>query len=208
MPSAVPEKAVARDLAAQIVDASPDGIVVIDARGEILSANHAFLVLVQEDVRSKVLGTSLSRWLQPPGGDAGLLLDSLQIQRDLNLYPSTIRGSHGRDTAVEVAASRIGESDAALCGVYVRDVSRRTESTDNSAHFGQLLDSLSDQVGQAPLKWLVGAAVGLVERHFIEAALAATEGNRTAAAKLLELSRQSLYVKLARYGMSDDDLDG
>jgi transcriptional regulator PpsR len=200
--------AIARDLAVQIVDASPDGIVVVDARGEILSANHAFLVLVQEDVRCKVLGTPLSRWLRPPGGDAGLLLDSLQVQRDVHLYPSTIHGSHGRRTAVEVVASRVGETDTAPCGVYVRDVSRRAKSTEDSAHFGRLLDSLSDQVGQAPLKWLVGAAVGLVERHFIEAALAATEGNRTAAAKLLELSRQSLYVKLARYGMSDDDLAG
>jgi transcriptional regulator PpsR len=197
-----------RDRSAQIVDSSPDGIVVVDARGGILGANHAFLVLAQEDVRSKVLGTPLGRWLRPPGGDADLLLDSLQIQREVQLYPSTLYGSHGRHRAVEVAATRFGEAEPAVCGIYVRDVSHRAGSTDDSARFGQLLDSLSDQVGQASLKWLVGNAVGLVERRFIEAALAETEGNRTAAAKLLELSRQSLYVKLARYGISDDDLDG
>jgi DNA-binding NtrC family response regulator len=40
-----------------------------------------------------------------------------------------------------------------------------------------------------------------VERHYIEAALKLTEGNRTAAAEMLGISRQSLYMKLDRYGI-------
>jgi DNA-binding NtrC family response regulator len=55
---------------------------------------------------------------------------------------------------------------------------------------------------QARLRALVGKAVEAVERHFIGAALEAAKGNRTAAARLLGLSRQSLYVKLARYGFT------
>jgi DNA-binding NtrC family response regulator len=54
---------------------------------------------------------------------------------------------------------------------------------------------------QAKLRALVSKAVEAVERHFIAAALKAVQGNRTAAARLLGLSRQSLYIKLARYGI-------
>ena len=45
----------------------------------------------------------------------------------------------------------------------------------------------------------VGPTTELVERHFIEAALDLTRDNRTAAAELLGLSRQSLYLKLRRH---------
>ena len=38
----------------------------------------------------------------------------------------------------------------------------------------------------------------------IESALELTNGNRTAAAELLGLSRQSLYAKLNRYGLDGD----
>ena len=48
---------------------------------------------------------------------------------------------------------------------------------------------------------LVRDAIGLVERHYIDAALQLSEGNRTAAAELLGLSRQRLYKKLDRYEM-------
>jgi DNA-binding NtrC family response regulator len=41
-----------------------------------------------------------------------------------------------------------------------------------------------------------------VERHFIEAALELTGDNRTTAAEVLGLSRQTLYVKLRRHGLS------
>lgn len=207
VPQVARQEAVARGRSAELVDSSPDGIVVVNGRGDILSANHAFLVMVQEDVRAKVVGTPLGEWLRPPGGDAHLLLDSLQRQHVVPLYPTTLYGSHGRHAAAEVAAVRLGQSDSAVAGIYIRDVSRRIDSADNSQRFGRLLDSLNDQLGHAPLKTLVRATVGLVERHFIEAALASTDGNRTAAAKLLEVSRQSLYVKLARYGIAENDLD-
>lgn len=65
----------------------------------------------------------------------------------------------------------------------------------------RLLQPLTAKLGETPLKVLVSETVVVIERHFIEAALANTDGNRSAAAKMLGLSRQSLYVKLARYGI-------
>ena len=46
-----------------------------------------------------------------------------------------------------------------------------------------------------------------IERLCIETALELTGNNRASAAELLGLSRQSLYVKLRRYGLADDSTD-
>lgn len=67
-----------------------------------------------------------------------------------------------------------------------------------------VLHSLTGRLGETSLKRLVSETVGVVERHYIEAALATTAGNRSAAAKMLGLSRQSLYMKLARYDIGAD----
>ena len=43
----------------------------------------------------------------------------------------------------------------------------------------------------------------ILERYLIRKAIAATEGRKAAAARRLGLSRQGLYKKIARYGMTD-----
>ena len=80
---------------------------------------------------------------------------------------------------------------------------RRLEGRDAYAPLARVLGSMAEHLGTTTLKELVGMTVGLVERHYIEAALAAADGNRTAAAKILGLSRQGLYIKLARYGINE-----
>jgi len=54
-----------------------------------------------------------------------------------------------------------------------------------------------------PLKDIVGQTTDLIEQMCIEAALQLTRDNRAAAAEMLGLSRQSLYVKLRRYGLGE-----
>jgi hypothetical protein len=58
-------------------------------------------------------------------------------------------------------------------------------------------------VGRVPLKEVVRESTDMIERLCIEAALELTGDNRASAAELLGLSRQSLYVKLRRYGLSE-----
>ena len=67
---------------------------------------------------------------------------------------------------------------------------------------------LSQLVGRRPIKDIVGDTVDTIERMCIEAALELTHNNRASAAEMLGLSRQSLYVKLRRFGISsENDLD-
>ena len=67
------------------------------------------------------------------------------------------------------------------------------------------MEQLTALVGRVSLKNLVRDTTDLVERYFIEAALESTGDNRTSAAEVLGVSRQSLYVKLRRYqlGLSE-----
>jgi len=56
-------------------------------------------------------------------------------------------------------------------------------------------------VGSATLKDIVAETTNVVERMCIETAVELTMNNRVAAAEMLGLSRQSLYVKLRKYDL-------
>ncbi|MGL4406058.1 MAG: helix-turn-helix domain-containing protein, partial [Notoacmeibacter sp.] len=60
-------------------------------------------------------------------------------------------------------------------------------------------------VGRVPLKDLIRDAADVIEKMCIEAALKQTNNNRASASDLLGLSRQSLYMKLKRYGLEEFD---
>ena len=61
--------------------------------------------------------------------------------------------------------------------------------------------SAVDLVGNASLKEIVADATDVIEKICIETAIELTGNNRVAAAEMLGLSRQSLYVKLRKYGL-------
>jgi DNA-binding NtrC family response regulator len=63
------------------------------------------------------------------------------------------------------------------------------------------VEQMAELVGRVPLKEIVGETTDLIEQCCIEAALELTRGNRASAAEMLGLSRQSLYVKLRRFGL-------
>jgi DNA-binding NtrC family response regulator len=58
--------------------------------------------------------------------------------------------------------------------------------------------SARDLVGTASLKEIVSETTDVIEKICIQAALEMTNNNRAAAAEMLGLSRQSLYVKLSK----------
>ena len=65
------------------------------------------------------------------------------------------------------------------------------------------LEEMTDLVGRVPLRELVRETTDIIERMCIEAALKMSGQSRASAAEMLGLSRQSLYVKLRRYGIGD-----
>jgi DNA-binding NtrC family response regulator len=85
----------------------------------------------------------------------------------------------------------------------MRDVGPRVRPAAVGARPTRSVEQLTELIGRVPLKDLVREATDAIERLCIEAALELTGDNRASAAEMLGLSRQSLYVKLRRYGLGD-----
>ena len=192
----------------QAIENAPDALVVTDPAGLILYANASFADMAQMDSNEQVVGESLDRWLGRSGVDLGVLMANLRRSEAVRLFPSMIRGRFGVETSVEVSAAAAPDGKHSCLGFAIRDVSRRL-GTDGSGNprLSRSVGQLAELVGQVPLRDIVGETTDLIEQMCIETALQLTRDNRAAAAEMLGLSRQSLYVKLRRYGLGGDGVD-
>ena len=194
------------DLIATLVDRAPDGFVVLDKSGTIQRTNRAFLDFVEAGGAGSVVGEPFGRWLCGPGADASVLLAHLKTHGAVRLFSSALQGDVGGVREVEISSAGNADDDSDFYGLVVRDVGRRLSRMDGSGRDVPAEDASGGQVGRTPLRTLVKDAVDGVERRYVKAALDLAGGNRTAAAELLGLSRQSLYVKLNRYGLDDPQM--
>jgi transcriptional regulator PpsR len=193
-----------RSMLLRVLESVPDGFVVTDADGMILSANAAFLDMTQLSAHEQLRGASLDRWLGRSGVDLSVLIANLKQQGTVRLFATTLRGQHGATTPVEISAAYVPHDEHPCLGFTVRDVGRRlTAGADDAPGLPRSVGHLTKLVGRVPLKDIVGETTDLIEKMCIEAALELTRDNRASAAEMLGLSRQSLYVKLRRYGVGD-----
>jgi transcriptional regulator PpsR len=187
---------------AALIEASPDAHVVTDLEGRVLDANRAFLDLVQVGAHEQARGQSIGQWIGRPGADLALLLAALREHGVVRLFATAVRGSFGSTAEVELSAATSPSPEEPCVGITLRNVSRRPAGGPVGArHLTRAVEELTGLVGRVSLRDLVRDTIDLVERHFIEAALELTNDNRTSAAEVLGVSRQSLYVKLRRYGL-------
>ena len=193
-----------RSMLLRVLESVPDGFVVTDADGTILSANAAFLDMAQLTAQEQLRGVSLDRWLGRSGVDLSVLIANLKQQGTVRLFATTLRGQYGATTPVEISATFVPHDEHPCLGFTVRDVGRRLSgSADDAPGLPRSVGHLAKLVGRVPLKDIVGETTDLIEKMCIEAALELTRDNRASAAEMLGLSRQSLYVKLRRFGVGD-----
>lgn len=193
---------------AQLVESAPDAVLIIDGDGIILHANRAFLDLAGLTHPDQARHQPLDRWLGRQSVDLEILLANLRRYRSIRLYPTTLRGAHGGSVKVEVSAGTAPNGAQTCYGIFLRHVDTRLGSAGPElpeADHPRSVEQMTELVGQVPLKELVRESTDLIERLCIEAALRLTGDNRASAAELLGLSRQSLYVKMRRYGLMDPD---
>jgi transcriptional regulator PpsR len=185
-----------------------DGIVVIDDDGRILEANAAFLDQIRVVSFDRVEGKALDRWLGGSSVDLQVLVANLREQGTVRRFSTVIRDELGGSENVDVSASRIPRPDGPIYGLAIREALRADAAHGFDAAVPQAAAQFTDLVGRVPLKDLVRDTSDMIEKLCIEAALRLTENNRASAADMLGLSRQSLYIKLKRYGISDAEDDG
>jgi transcriptional regulator PpsR len=193
---------------AELLAGAPDGFVVSDAEGHVVTANRAFLDLAQLGDAAQAVGRPLSAWVGRPGADMPVLLGMVRQHGVVRLVSTAVRGEHGTATEVELSAVRAPDDSAPSVAWTIRDVGRRVGAPAGGARdLTRAVEQLTGLVGRVSLPDLVKDTVEMVERHFIEAALELTRDNRTAAAEVLGLSRQSLYLKLRRHRLLPTEAD-
>jgi transcriptional regulator PpsR len=187
---------------------APDGFAVTDLEGQIRFANRAFLDIAELATEEQARGASIGNWIGRPGADLSVFQAMLKKYGVVRLMNTSSHGAHGAATEIEVSAVWVPEGDDPSIGFLIRDVGRRLATSPQGARdLTRAVEQLTGLVGKVALRELLRDTSDLVERHFIEAALELTEDNRTSAAEILGISRQSLYVKLRHHRLQAENAE-
>jgi len=186
----------------------PDALVILDDDRRILTANAAFIEMVELATEEQVRGQPIDRWLGRVDVDVDILFASLREQGAVRRFSTAVRGEYGGQESVELSAVNVAHGPIPCIGMSIRKAPRETaEAGAQGQAMLRSIDQLTELVGRMPLKELVRETTDIIERMCIEAALQLTGDNRASAAEMLGLSRQSLYVKLRRYGLGELDTE-
>ena len=171
--------------------------------------------MVQLRHEEEVVGQPLDRWLGEGGVELSVLTASLRSRGVVRFFNTTVRSEHGTTAQVEISAAAVSGGGRPTLGFAIRDVGARLgmgpqasqaevgSATLAGRQLSRSVEQLTELIGHVSLKDLVQESTEVIERLAIEAALELTNDNRAAAAEMLGLSRQSLYVKLRRYGIGN-----
>ena len=133
-----------------------------------------------------------------------MVLASLRQSGSVKLFATLLRGAYGATAEVELSAIALSDGDRQDLGFAIRNVEKRLSAVTPSAReLPRSVAQLTEMIGRVPLRDLVRETTDVIEKLSIEAALELTGGNRASAADMLGLSRQSLYVKLRRFGLAE-----
>jgi transcriptional regulator PpsR len=182
-----------------------DGVVFTDADGTIKAANEAFLNLTDAASMSMVRGRSLADFLVRGAVDLRMLIDNVKRTGTMRVYATRLTTDFSGQVAVEISAAWLNDRPKPVLGLIIRDAGR----TDALRPAGSMPDggarNVAELVGSSTLRDIVADTTDVIEKMCIETALELTRNNRVAAADMLSLSRQSLYVKLRKFGLINKD---
>jgi transcriptional regulator PpsR len=183
-----------------------DAMVFLDQDGIISSVNDAFLKLTDSTHLASVRGRSLADYLARGGVDLRVLLDNARRARQLRLYATRILSEFKGEVPVEISATFLTDRPKPGFGLIIRDASRAEMLRRPGFSAGDDgMRSVMELVGSSTLKDIVAETTDVVEKMCIQTAVDLTRNNRVAAAEMLGLSRQSLYVKLRKFGLLSKD---
>ena len=194
--------AMGADLAA-FYQESVEGLVFTDEDGMIRTANESFLNFVDAAHLSTVKGRSLADFFSRGVVDLKVLIENARRVGQMRLYATKLTSEFGSQVSVEISSTWLNDRAHPAVAFVFRDASRAEaiRKTGPTAVNDDGMKSVMELVGSASLKEIVSETNDVVEKMCIETAVELTRNNRVAAAEMLGLSRQSLYVKLRKYGL-------
>ncbi|MCP9625666.1 transcriptional regulator PpsR [Rhodopseudomonas palustris] len=210
--SPLPEVGAAKNasLLLKYFESAADALVITQFDGRVVRSNLAFLEMAQLGSAEQARGELLDRWLGRTGVDLSVALANLRQSGTIKLFATVLRGEYGAAAEVEVSAVALNDLEDKPCfGFAIRNVEKRLPTAPSSKReLPRSVAQLTELIGRVPLRDLVRETTDVIEKLSIEAALELTGDNRASAADMLGLSRQSLYVKLRRYGLAEHAPEG
>lgn len=187
---------------AGLFDRGSDGIVFINKAGSVLSANDAFLRLSDVVQATALKGRSITDFLGRGSVDLNVICENASRTGAMRLYATRLIGEHGAEVPVEIATSLLNSGQEPVFALVIRDASRAEMVRKSSQEITDVdMRSVIELIGSQTLKEIVANTTDVIEKMCIETAVELTSNNRVAAAEMLGLSRQSLYVKLRKYDL-------
>ena len=183
-----------------------EAIVFMEPDGRIKAANEAFLNLTDGSGVASVVGRSFADFLSRGTVDLRVILDNAKRVGHLRHFATRLNTDYSGQVSVELSAIQLQDKGRSTIALVIRD-STAAESMrlPGSLAGNEGLRNVMQLVGYSTLKDIVAETTEIIERMCIETALELTRNNRVAAAELLSLSRQSLYVKLRKFGLLSKD---
>lgn len=183
-----------------------DAILFTSIAGVIRTCNDAFLDMVDAAHLVDVKGRNLSEYLGRGQIDLSVLVENARRSGQMRMYSTKIMNDFGAKTAVELSVTYLNDRIEPELGFVIRDASRVDAIRKHPVQTPEDSNrNVMELVGNASLKEIVSETTDVVEKMCIETAVNLTRNNRVAAAEMLGLSRQSLYVKLRKYGLLHKD---
>ena len=195
----------------RLFEGGTDAMAITDGEGSIRQANEAFLALVDAGNPGAVEGRPLSEFLARGSADLRVLAEAAARSGSVRLYATALSTAFGGRVPVEISATALGGGEGGPDGfaLVIRDAARNEALRGGGASGDAAGDVVgrpaAELVGSTPLRDIVAQTTDAVERLCIATAVELTGNNRVAAAEMLGLSRQSLYVKLRKYGLLSKD---
>jgi transcriptional regulator PpsR len=191
----------------QLFYRGPDAMVFTDRDGNILSANETFLNLTDVSNPSAVQGRSVADFLARGVVDLKVLLENAQRAGQLRMYATKLKTDFDAMVAAEISATWLDDRLTPVLALVIRNASSAAARRGEAGAQDADMRGVMELVGSSTLKDIVAETTNVIEKICIETAIELTRNNRVAAAEMLGLSRQSLYVKLRKYDMLSREED-
>jgi len=184
---------------------STDAFVITDLEGKIITSNQTFLEMTQVEKASDLQDEPIDNWLGRASIDLRVILNNLKDKNSIKHYITSIV-PHGNASGmeVEVSAVKVVNDLESYIGFSIRHIGQRlSQRSQATSDLKQTATKLTELVGRVPLKDIVSETTDMIEKMCIMSALELTMNNRVSASEMLGLSRQSLYIKMRRFGITD-----
>ncbi len=189
----------------QLFNHGSDAIVFTDRDGIILAISDTFLNLTDSPSTAAVRGRPLSEFLARGAVDLRVLLDNARRAGHLRMYATKLNTDFGAQVGVEISATWLDDQFDPVLALVMRNTSSAVVLRPEASGPDANMQGVIELVGSSTLKDIVSETTDVIEKICIETALELTRNNRVAAAEMLGLSRQSLYVKLRKFALVSKD---